>query len=90
MFLAVDHSPREVIWEKMLPEVEETRKRIVQYVTRSSAYEGGRGYWDDYCLVHFLEGVCLRFIAYPVRSHFFFCVLHFLLTKLIGQRGYCP
>ncbi|KAG6915424.1 hypothetical protein DXG01_011573 [Tephrocybe rancida] len=31
-----------------------------------SAYEGGVGeYWDDLCLARFLEGVCLRFIAYP-------------------------
>ena len=29
-------------------------------------YEGGVGYWDDYCLTKFLEGVCLRYIAYPV------------------------
>ncbi|KAH0580181.1 hypothetical protein H2248_001704 [Termitomyces sp. 'cryptogamus'] len=29
-------------------------------------YEGGKGeYWDDLCLARFLEGVCLRFIAYP-------------------------
>lgn len=36
-------------------------------------YEGdGVGYWDDYCLTKFLEGVCLRYVAYPVGlSHFF-------------------
>ncbi|KAF5368262.1 hypothetical protein D9615_010361 [Tricholomella constricta] len=29
-------------------------------------YEGGAAeYWDDLCLARFLEGVCLRFIAYP-------------------------
>ncbi|KAG5640665.1 hypothetical protein DXG03_007602 [Asterophora parasitica] len=29
-------------------------------------YEGGaHEYWDDLCLARFLEGVCLRFIAYP-------------------------
>ncbi|KAG6864918.1 hypothetical protein C0991_006406 [Blastosporella zonata] len=33
---------------------------------REAAYEGGAGeYWDDLCLARFLEGVCLRFIAYP-------------------------
>ncbi|KAG6904564.1 hypothetical protein DXG01_009036, partial [Tephrocybe rancida] len=32
----------------------------------TGAYESGVGeYWDDFCLVWFLEGVCLRFIAYP-------------------------
>ncbi|RDB18771.1 Tetratricopeptide repeat protein 39B [Hypsizygus marmoreus] len=30
------------------------------------AYEGGaHEYWDDLCLAKFLEGVCLRYVAYP-------------------------
>lgn len=33
---------------------------------RSKA-EGRVGYWDDLCLARFLEGVCWRFVAYPVR-----------------------
>lgn len=29
-------------------------------------YEGGASeFWDDLCLARFLEGVCLRFVAYP-------------------------
>lgn len=24
------------------------------------------GYWDDYCLAHFLKGVCLRYVEFPV------------------------
>ncbi|KAF4567143.1 hypothetical protein EYR40_006137 [Pleurotus pulmonarius] len=29
-------------------------------------YEGGAAeFWDDYCLAKFLEGVCLRYVAYP-------------------------
>ena len=24
------------------------------------------GYWDDGCLVRFLEGVCWQYLAYPV------------------------
>ena len=28
--------------------------------------EGSEGYWDDLCLARFLEGVCWRFVAYPV------------------------
>lgn len=32
---------------------------------RSKA-EGREGYWDDLCLARFLEGVCWRFVAYPV------------------------
>jgi len=32
------------------------------------------GYWDDVCLARFLEGVCWRFVAYPVRLHFIFAL----------------
>jgi len=28
--------------------------------------ESRSGYWDDVCLARFLEGVCWRFVAYPV------------------------
>lgn len=31
-----------------------------------SKAEGKEGYWDDLCLARFLEGVCWRFVAYPV------------------------
>jgi hypothetical protein len=43
----------------------------------ASAYEGGKGeYWDDLCLARFLEGVCLRYVAYPVSrpAAFFSCL----------------
>ena len=39
----------------------EWRKRERAYV------EGGKGYWDDYCLAMFLRGVCMRYVAYQVR-----------------------
>jgi hypothetical protein len=32
--------------------------------------ESRSGYWDDVCLARFLEGVCWRFVAYPVRLTF--------------------
>ncbi|KAK2459721.1 hypothetical protein APHAL10511_008255 [Amanita phalloides] len=33
---------------------------------RVNEYEtNGIGYWDDYCLAKFLEGVCWRYVAYP-------------------------
>ncbi|KAJ6459937.1 hypothetical protein C8R45DRAFT_1030124 [Mycena sanguinolenta] len=28
-------------------------------------WEARQGYWDDYCLARFLEGVCLRYVAFP-------------------------
>jgi hypothetical protein len=41
-------------------------------------YEGnGVGYWDDYCLAKFLEGVCLRYVAYPVGLEALFFLLLF-------------
>ena len=36
------------------------------------AWEYGKEYWDDVVLARFLEGVCLRYVAYPV-SGIFFC-----------------
>jgi hypothetical protein len=27
-------------------------------------------YWDDWCMVRFLEGVCWRYVAYPVSLTF--------------------
>ena len=38
--------------------------------TRSKV-ERNEGYWDDLCLARFLEGVCWRFVAYPVCSFLF-------------------
>jgi len=45
---------------KMLPLIEAARADL------KGEKEGGRdGYWDDWCLVHFLEGMVLRYLAYP-------------------------
>lgn len=65
-FLAIAHSPRDVIKEKMLPQVEQLLVKLKAYQDTPLQYEGGHGYWDDLCLAHFLEGICLRYIAYPV------------------------
>ena len=35
------------------------------------AREYGKGYWDDVVLARFLEGVCLRYVAYPASDIFF-------------------
>ncbi|KIL61677.1 hypothetical protein M378DRAFT_82296 [Amanita muscaria Koide BX008] len=62
LFLAISHAPRSVIADKMLPEVYAALQKIEKGT--ETDYQDG-GYWDDYCLTKFLEGVCLRYIAYP-------------------------
>ncbi|KAF9808167.1 hypothetical protein IEO21_07953 [Rhodonia placenta] len=65
IFLAIARSPRNIIMTKMLPPIEELLTKLKQHKSNPSAYEGGRGYWDDLCLAHFLKGICLRYVAYP-------------------------
>lgn len=62
----MDHAPPSVLAAKILPEIEGELSKINAYRDNVSAYEGGQGYWDDFCLAYFLEGVCARFIAFPV------------------------
>ena len=41
---------------------------------RQAQYEGGLGgFWDDYCLAHFLHAVCLRYVAHEVIGSFLRC-----------------
>ncbi|KAI0920179.1 hypothetical protein AcW1_001987 [Taiwanofungus camphoratus] len=65
LFLGITHAPREVIVYKMLPLVKELLAKLKTFKDDPSRYEGGQGYWDDLCLAYFLEGICLRCIAYP-------------------------
>ncbi|KAG7096514.1 hypothetical protein E1B28_003943 [Marasmius oreades] len=65
IFLGIAHAPPRVVSEKMLPEVRQLLKKLEACGGDPKKYEGGVGYWDDYCLAKFLEGVCLRYIAYP-------------------------
>ncbi|KAK0205803.1 hypothetical protein DFS33DRAFT_1309940 [Desarmillaria ectypa] len=59
-FLAIARAPREIVVTKMLVEV----KACLQSL-RSKNKKRTPGYWDDFCLAKFLEGVCLRYVAYP-------------------------
>jgi len=78
LFHGIAHSPRSVIVEKMLPEINAVLADLDKYKDKSekekqSSYGGGKGgYWDDYCLAMFLMGVCMRYVAYPVRVFFSF------------------
>jgi len=67
-FLCITRAPKHIIVQKMLPDVEaavETVRAREDLEEKQSQYEGGLGgFWDDYCLAHFLHAVCLRYIAH--------------------------
>lgn len=74
-FLAIAHAPQSVIIERMLPLVEGLLHQLDECKDRPESY-GHHGdkavsdigqYWDDLALGRFLKGVCLRYVAYPVR-----------------------
>ncbi|KAJ7059603.1 hypothetical protein C8F01DRAFT_1026260 [Mycena amicta] len=67
VFLGIAHAPRRIVEGKMLPEVETLLAELNQPDAEKTYHGGGKssGYWDDYCLARFLEGVCLRYIAFP-------------------------
>lgn len=49
-----------MLYNKVIPRI---RSKLDVIIAASpDHYEG---YWDDYCLAHFLLGVCLSFAAYP-------------------------
>ncbi|KAK0490235.1 hypothetical protein IW261DRAFT_1430992 [Armillaria novae-zelandiae] len=59
-FLAIAHAPRQIVVTKMMVEVKTCLQNL-----RSKNKKRTPGYWDDFCLAKFLEGVCLRYVAYP-------------------------
>ncbi|THU87395.1 hypothetical protein K435DRAFT_782464 [Dendrothele bispora CBS 962.96] len=67
LFLGIAHAPRKTVQEaKMLAEVRRARVLLDKAGSDPKKYLDGKGdYWDDLCLVDFLEGICLRYIAYP-------------------------
>jgi len=65
VFMAIAHAPKDIILSKMLPQVDAELEKIKHFENEPHKYEGGQAYWDDLCLAKFLEGVCLRYIAYP-------------------------
>ncbi|TCD63844.1 hypothetical protein EIP91_004886 [Steccherinum ochraceum] len=64
-FQCIGRAPRSVVSNKMLPLVEETLAKVNACDSDPSKYENGRGHLEDMCLALFLQGVCLRYIAYP-------------------------
>ncbi|PVF92998.1 hypothetical protein CPB86DRAFT_809145 [Serendipita vermifera] len=45
------------------PSSSKSKESSLDVATKKSETENG--YWDDYCLAHFLRGVCYRYVAYP-------------------------
>ena len=65
IFGAIAHAPRDMILQRMLPVVEEALEELKAFESEPAKRPG---YWDDWCLARYLEGVCMRFVAYPVRT----------------------
>jgi len=74
IFHGIAEAPRSVIAEKMLPEIDTLISELQKFEDKDEKKKeieysnGNGGYWDDYCLAMFLRGVCLRYVAYPVRT----------------------
>ena len=63
LFLAVARAPRSVLAKHFLVEI---RKCLDGLKEREKLV----GYYDDLCICKLLEGVCLRYLAHPVRHYF--------------------
>lgn len=50
----------------MLVQVDKLLAILTAHESDPKKYANGQGYYDDLCLGRFLEGVCCRYIAYPV------------------------
>ena len=69
--MCITHAPRRVILEWMLPQTDALLAELGGFKETPSAYNGK--FWDDWCLAMFLRGVCLRYVAYPVRCGWLHC-----------------
>ena len=68
VFGGIAHAQRDVVANEMLPQVRTELSNLKASQDKPEAWGNGKGYWDDYCLSRFLEGVCERYMAYPVRA----------------------
>ncbi|KAH8831470.1 hypothetical protein DL96DRAFT_1587977 [Flagelloscypha sp. PMI_526] len=64
LFLGLARAPLDVMEKTLLPLVQAELAPFVKGEKRPKDV----GYWDDYCLLKFLEGNCLRYLAYPDPS----------------------
>ncbi|KAK8869877.1 hypothetical protein IAR55_000445 [Kwoniella newhampshirensis] len=56
VFGSLANTPRRVLLDTHLPRISEKLAQLE--ATMPEEYGNGHGYWDDYCLGHFLKGVC--------------------------------
>jgi hypothetical protein len=68
LFGGIAHAPKDMVSKKMLAQTEKELKELEAFKRNPQAWGNGKGYWDDYCLCRFLEGVCARYMAYPVSD----------------------
>ena len=70
----IEHAPQDILFKKMIPEAERGVLAVKDRFPVGASSTAGAGkvgenekkyYWDDYCLAHFLLGVCWRFAAHP-------------------------
>jgi hypothetical protein len=85
VWLMYARAPREVLVDVMLPRIEGTLQELKRCEGKVGEYmkeytkKGAKsnGYWDDWALAHFLKGVCLRFVAFPVSRIPWSCSNHY-------------
>lgn len=75
LFGGIAHAQGDVVANEMLPQTRAGLSVLKAFQDRPGAWGNGKGYWDDYCLCRFLEGVCERYLAYPVCDGWCFLVL---------------
>jgi hypothetical protein len=83
---------------KMIPEVEAQLQALSEKMENEKKQgdvhadhkaESDNGHWDDWCLTKFLEGVCFRYVAFPVSLSFFLlhtCLLTHFVLRCLGRR----
>lgn len=74
IFFMIPYFPPSVLASKVIPGVKAARSELE--IRGEGAHQG---WWDDWCLTKFLEGMCLRCLAYPVCR---FYPPHLITTNL--------
>lgn len=71
VFGGIAHAEKDVVANQMLPQARAELSKLEAFQNKPEAWGNGEGYWDDYCLCRFLEGICERYLAYPVGGDVF-------------------